>query len=53
MIAEVTTAALMRENEHLANSCVTDSMAAHGARRLCRTLLLGANLSCRQPVWGD
>ena len=46
MIAEVTTAALMRENKHLANPCVTDStptsanqedhvsMAAHGARRL-------------------
>ncbi len=46
MIAEVTTAALMAENKHLANPCVTDStptsanqedhvsMAAHGARRL-------------------
>ena len=46
MIAEVTTAALMSENKHLANRCVTDStptsanqedhvsMAAHGARRL-------------------
>jgi histidine ammonia-lyase len=46
MIAEVTTAALMSENKHLANPCVTDStptsanqedhvsMAAHGARRL-------------------
>ena len=44
MIAEVTTAALMSENKHLANPCVTDStptsanqedhvsMAAHGAR---------------------
>jgi histidine ammonia-lyase len=48
MIAEVTTAALMSENKHLANPCVTDStptsanqedhvsMAAHGARRLMR-----------------
>ena len=48
MIAEVTTAALMSENKHLANPCVTDStptsanqedhvsMAAHGAVRLCR-----------------
>ncbi len=48
MIAEVTTAALMSENRHLANPCVTDStptsanqedhvsMAAHGARRLIR-----------------
>jgi len=46
MIAEVTTAALMSENKHLANPCVADStptsanqedhvsMAAHGARRL-------------------
>lgn len=46
MIAEVTTAALMSENKHLANPCVTDStptsanqedhvsMAAHGAKRL-------------------
>lgn len=46
MIAEVTTAALMSENKHLATPCVTDStptsanqedhvsMAAHGARRL-------------------
>lgn len=46
MIAEVTTAALMSENKHLANPCVTDStptsanqedhvsMAAHGAMRL-------------------
>ena len=46
MIAEVTTAALMSENKHLANPCSTDStptsanqedhvsMAAHGARRL-------------------
>lgn len=46
MIAEVTTAALMCENKHLANPCSTDStptsanqedhvsMAAHGARRL-------------------
>lgn len=48
MIAEVTTAALMSENKHLANPCVTDStptsanqedhvsMAAHGALRLRR-----------------
>jgi histidine ammonia-lyase len=48
MIAEVTTAALMSENRHLANPCSTDStptsahqedhvsMAAHGARRLGR-----------------
>ena len=48
MIAEVTTAALMSENKHLANPCVTDStptsanqedhvsLAAHGARRLVR-----------------
>ncbi|MWD28553.1 histidine ammonia-lyase [Aquicoccus sp. SCR17] len=48
MIAEVTTAALMSENKHLANPCTTDStptsanqedhvsMAAHGARRLER-----------------
>ena len=48
MIAEVTTAALMSENKHLANPCVTDStptsanqedhvsMAAHGAYRLGR-----------------
>jgi histidine ammonia-lyase len=48
MIAEVTSAALMSENKHLANPCVTDStptsanqedhvsMAAHGARRLER-----------------
>ncbi|GKX34490.1 MAG: histidine ammonia-lyase [Rhizobiaceae bacterium MnEN-MB40S] len=48
MIAEVTTAALMSENKHLANPCSTDStptsanqedhvsMAAHGARRLER-----------------
>lgn len=46
MIAEVTSAALMSENKHLANPCSTDStptsanqedhvsMAAHGARRL-------------------
>ncbi|MFP7571071.1 histidine ammonia-lyase [Marivita sp. S2033] len=50
MIAEVTTAALMSENKHLANPCVTDStptsanqedhvsMAAHGARRLGQML---------------
>ena len=48
MIAEVTTAALMSENKHLATPCSTDStptsanqedhvsMAAHGARRLSR-----------------
>ena len=53
MIAEVTTAALMSENKHLANPCSTDStptsanqedhvsMAAHGARRLLR---MAANL---------
>ncbi len=50
MIAEVTTAALMSENKHMANPCVTDStptsanqedhvsMAAHGAVRLGRML---------------
>ncbi len=54
MIAEVTTAALMSENKHLANPCSTDStptsanqedhvsMAAHGARRLKR---MNRNLS--------
>ncbi len=54
MIAEVTTAALMSENKHLAHPCSTDStptsanqedhvsMAAHGARRLGR---MNANLS--------
>ena len=54
MIAEVTTAALMSENKHLANPCSTDStptsanqedhvsMAAHGARRLGK---MTANLS--------
>ncbi|MGH1357590.1 MAG: histidine ammonia-lyase [Burkholderiaceae bacterium] len=54
MIAEVTTAALMSENKHLANPCTTDStptsanqedhvsMAAHGARRLAR---MNQNLS--------
>ncbi|MDU8925849.1 histidine ammonia-lyase [Alisedimentitalea sp. MJ-SS2] len=54
MIAEVTTAALMSENKHLANPCSTDStptsanqedhvsMAAHAARRLER---MGINLS--------
>ena len=48
MVAEVTTAALMSENKHLANPCSTDStptsanqedhvsMAAHAARRLRR-----------------
>lgn len=54
MIAEVTSAALMSENKHLATPCSTDStptsanqedhvsMAAHGARRLKR---MNANLS--------
>ncbi|WP_370285592.1 histidine ammonia-lyase [Pseudooceanicola nanhaiensis] len=54
MIAEVTTAALMSENKHLAHPCSTDStptsanqedhvsMAAHGARRLKR---MNENLS--------
>jgi len=54
MIAEVTTAALMSENKHLAAPCSTDStptsanqedhvsMAAHGARRLLR---MNENLS--------
>ena len=54
MIAEVTTAALMSENKHLATPCATDStptsanqedhvsMAAHGARRLIR---MNENLS--------
>ncbi len=54
MIAEVTTAALMSENKHLANPCVTDStptsanqedhvsMAAHGAYRLMK---MARNLS--------
>ena len=54
MIAEVTTAALMSENKHLANPCSTDStptsanqedhvsMAAHAARRLTR---MNTNLS--------
>ena len=48
MVAEITTAALMSENKHLANPCSTDStptsanqedhvsMAAHGALRLTR-----------------
>jgi histidine ammonia-lyase len=55
MIAEVTTAALMSENKHLANPCVTDStptsanqedhvsMAANGARRLGPMI---ENLNC-------
>lgn len=59
MIAEVTTAALMSENKHLANPCVTDStptsanqedhvsMAAHGAFRLMRMV---ENLSVIQGV---
>ena len=54
MIAEVTTAALMSENKHLANPCTTDStptsanqedhvsMAAHAARRLVK---MNANLN--------
>ena len=54
MIAEVTTAALMSENKHIAMPCVTDStptsanqedhvsMAAHGARRLSQMV---ANLN--------
>ena len=54
MIAEVTTAAMMSENKHLAHATVTDStptsanqedhvsMAAHGARRLMRMV---ANLN--------
>jgi len=54
MIAEVTTAALMSENKHLAHPCSTDStptsanqedhisMSAHGARRLLR---MNANLA--------
>jgi len=54
MIAEVTSAALMSENKHLANPCSTDStptsanqedhvsMAAHAARRLSR---MNANLT--------
>lgn len=54
MIAEVTSAALMSENKHLATPCSTDStptsasqedhvsMAAHGARRLRR---MNANLA--------
>ena len=54
MIAEVTTAALMSENKHLANPCTTDStptsanqedhvsMAAHAAHRLHR---MNQNLS--------
>ena len=54
MITEITAAALMSENKHLANPCSTDStptcadqedhvsMSAHGARRLAR---MNANLS--------
>jgi len=54
MVAEVTSAALMSENKHLANPCVTDStptsanqedhvsMAAHGAYRLFK---MNKNLS--------
>lgn len=56
MIAEVTTAALMSENKHLANPCSTDStptsanqedhvsMAAHGARRLMQMNMNLANI---------
>ncbi|MCF6234388.1 MAG: histidine ammonia-lyase [Rhodobacteraceae bacterium] len=59
MIAEVTTAALMSENKHLANPCVTDStptsanqedhvsMAAHGAYRLQK---MARNLAVIQGV---
>ncbi len=59
MIAEVTTAALMSENKHMANPCVTDStptsanqedhvsMAAHGAYRLAR---MNRNLAVIQAV---
>ncbi len=59
MIAEVTTAALMSENKHLANPCVTDStptsanqedhvsMAAHGAYRLQK---MAGNLAIIQGV---
>ena len=59
MIAEVTAAALMSENKHLANPCVTDStptsanqedhvsMAAHGAFRLMR---MAENLSVIQGI---
>ena len=54
MVAEITSAALMSENKHLANPCSTDStptsanqedhvsMAAHGSRRL---LKMNANLN--------
>jgi histidine ammonia-lyase len=54
MVAEITSAALMSENKHLANPCSTDStptsanqedhvsMAAHGARRLHK---MNANLN--------
>jgi histidine ammonia-lyase len=54
MVAEITSAALMSENKHLANPCSTDStptsanqedhvsMAAHAARRLQK---MNANLS--------
>ncbi len=54
MVAEITSAALMSENKHLANPCSTDStptsanqedhvsMAAHGAIRLAR---MNANLT--------
>jgi histidine ammonia-lyase len=54
MVAEITSAALMSENKHLANPCSTDStptsanqedhvsMAAHGARRLRK---MNANLN--------
>ena len=57
MIAEVTSAALMSENKHLANPCVTDStptsanqedhvsMSAHGAYRLIK---MNKNLNARK-----
>ena len=59
MVAEVTTAALMSENKHLANPCVTDStptsanqedhvsMSAHGAYRLIK---MNKNLNIIQAI---
>ena len=59
MIAEVTAAALMSENKHLANPCVTDStptsanqedhvsMSAHGAYRLMK---MNQNLNIIQAI---
>jgi len=59
MVAEVTSAALMSENKHLANPCVTDStptsanqedhvsMAAHGAYRLTK---MNTNLNVIQAI---